>query len=110
MIGLLFGTRYIPKIKSGIWPVGEEVALDGLILPGHVSVILGTRPYEFLAQEFGTAGVITGFQPTEVLQGIFMLLEQVADGKPRIENQYAHVVKPWPPAPWPTPCSPGRGH
>ena len=72
----------------------EEVALDGLILPGHVSVILGTRPYEFLAEEFGTAGVITGFQPADVLQGIFMLLEQVADGKPRIENQYLHVVKP----------------
>jgi len=71
-----------------------SAALDGLILPGHVSVILGARPYEFIAREFGRAAVITGFEPADVLQAILMLLEQIARGEPRIEIQYSRVVKP----------------
>ena len=72
----------------------ETAALDGLILPGHVSVVLGTRPYEFIAQDFGRPGVVTGFEPTDVLQAIGMLLEQIVRNEPQIENQYARVVRP----------------
>ena len=72
----------------------RSAALDGFILPGHVSVILGTRPYEFIAREFGKAAAVTGFEPSDILQSILMLLRQIADGRPRIENQYSRVVRP----------------
>ena len=55
----------------------EEVALDALILPGHVSTILGVKPYEFLADEFNIPACITGFEPVDILQGIAQLLEQL---------------------------------
>jgi hydrogenase expression/formation protein HypD len=55
-----------------------EVALDALILPGHVSTILGVEPYAFLADRYGIPGVVTGFEPVDVLQGIAQLLEQIA--------------------------------
>jgi len=71
----------------------ENVALDGLILPGHVSAVLGTEPYEFIAREFGKGGVVTGFETTDVIQGILMLLQSIAAGRARIENQYTRVVK-----------------
>ena len=70
----------------------ESAALDGFILPGHVSVVLGLRPYEFIAREFGRAGVIAGFETTDVLQCVVMLLMSIAEGEPRVENQYARVV------------------
>jgi hydrogenase expression/formation protein HypD len=54
-----------------------EVALDALILPGHVSTILGIEPYAFLAERYGIPGVITGFEPVDILQGIVQLLEQL---------------------------------
>ena len=71
----------------------ENVALDGLILPGHVSAILGTKPYEFMASEFSTPGVVTGFESNDVIQAILMLLQSIAAGEPRIENQYTRVVR-----------------
>jgi hydrogenase expression/formation protein HypD len=54
-----------------------EVALDALILPGHVSTILGAEPYAFLAEKYHIPGVITGFEPVDVLQGVAQLLEQL---------------------------------
>lgn len=67
--------------------------LDGLILPGHVSTIIGSRPYEFLASEYGVPSVITGFGARDILEGIMMLLGQIESGRPRVEIQYASVVR-----------------
>jgi hydrogenase expression/formation protein HypD len=69
-----------------------EVALDALILPGHVSTILGVEPYAFLADSYGIPGVVTGFEPVDVLQGIAQLLEQIAEGRAAIEIAYRRGV------------------
>lgn len=70
----------------------DDVALDALILPGHVSTILGVKPYEFLAQNYGIPGVIAGFEPVDLLLALVELLEQVLEGKPRIEIAYGRAV------------------
>ena len=62
--------------------------VDALILPGHVSTIIGVKPYEFLAREYGVPGVITGFEPVDVLQGIAMLMRQLHEGRAEIEIAY----------------------
>lgn len=66
--------------------------LSALILPGHVSTIIGAAPYEFLAEEYGIPGVITGFEPNDVLQGIAMLVRQLHEGRAEIEIAYARGV------------------
>jgi len=68
-----------------------ETPIDGFILPGHVSVITGTACYEFLADEFGVGGVVAGFEPDDVLEGLLMLLRQE---QPRIEIGYRRAVRP----------------
>ena len=69
-----------------------QLKIDGLVLPGHVSTIIGPEPYRFLAHDYGIPGVITGFDPVDVLQGVHMLLQQVAQGRAEIENAYPRAV------------------
>jgi hydrogenase expression/formation protein HypD len=71
-----------------------EVAVDGFLLPGHVSVILGWRAYQFLVDEFGLGGVVVGFGAVDIQAGIEALLRQLVEGRPRIENRYTRVVGP----------------
>ena len=70
-----------------------EVKLTALILPGHVSTIIGIEPYRFLAEKYGVPGVVTGFEPLDVLQGIAMLMRQLAEGRAEIENGYSRGVR-----------------
>ncbi|MBC7187676.1 MAG: hydrogenase formation protein HypD [Calditrichaeota bacterium] len=70
-----------------------RLGLKGFILPAHVSAIIGVVPYQFLAAKHGMAGVIAGFEPLDILQGILMLVEQVAEGRAAIEVQYTRVVR-----------------
>lgn len=73
--------------------VGDPtLELDALILPGHVSTIIGAEPYRFLAEKYGIPGVITGFEPVDVLQGIAMLVRQLHEGRAEIEIAYARGV------------------
>lgn len=69
-----------------------ELKVDALILPGHVSTIIGIEPYRFLAEKYGIPGVITGFEPLDVLQGIAMLMRQLHEDRAEIENAYARGV------------------
>ena len=71
-----------------------EVQINGFILPGHVSTIIGSQPYEYLASEYHVPGVITGFEPVDVLQGIYMLLKQLEEGRAEIEIAYHRGVMP----------------
>lgn len=71
-----------------------QIALDAFILPGHVSTILGVEPYMFLAREHHIPGVITGFEPVDVLQGIAQLLEQLVQQRADIEISYKRGVMP----------------
>ena len=75
--------------------VGDPtLELDALILPGHVSTIIGAEPYRFLAEKYGIPGVITGFEPVDVLQGIAMLVRQLHEGRVEVEIAYARGVMP----------------
>jgi hydrogenase expression/formation protein HypD len=71
----------------------EDLRIDGFILPGHVSTIIGSRPYEFIASDYKVPSVITGFDAEDILQGIMMLLEQIVSGRAHVEIQYTRVVK-----------------
>lgn len=70
------------------------LSVDALILPGHVSTIIGVEPYRFLAERYGIPGVITGFEPNDILQGIAMIMRQVHEGRADIEIAYARGVMP----------------
>ncbi len=69
-----------------------EVALDGFLLPGHVSTIIGTEPYRFLAEEFNLACCVTGFEPADMLRGIASVVAQRADERSEVDNEYRRVV------------------
>ena len=69
-----------------------SLKVDAPILPGHVSTIIGPEPYRFLADRYGIPGVITGFEPIDVLQGIAMIMRQLREGRAEIETAYARAV------------------
>ena len=71
-----------------------EHGIDGFILPGHVSVIIGEEAYALLAEAGGRPGVITGFEALDMLLGILMLLRQVLRGEHKVENAYTRAVRP----------------
>jgi hydrogenase expression/formation protein HypD len=69
-----------------------DLRLDGFIGPGHVSTIVGVRPFEFIPAHYGRPLVTAGFEPLDVLQAIQMILAQLAAGRCEVENQYKRVV------------------
>ena len=71
----------------------KELNLDGFLCPAHVSAIIGSRPYEFIAQDFHIPCVIAGFEPLDILQGIYMLLEQIVRKEAGVKIQYSRVAK-----------------
>jgi len=68
------------------------VPLDGFIGPAHVSTVIGSRPYEFFAEEFRKPVVIAGFEPLDVMQAILMLVRQVNEGRAEVENEFTRAV------------------
>ncbi len=70
-----------------------KLKVNALILPGHVSTITGSACYEFLARDYGVPGVITGFEPVDILQGVAMLLRQLYEGRAEIEIAYTRGVR-----------------
>lgn len=71
-----------------------ELKLGGFICPGHVSTIIGSRPYEFIARDHGIPCVISGFEATDILQSIGMLVSQIKKGESKVEIQYSRLVHP----------------
>jgi hydrogenase expression/formation protein HypD len=69
-----------------------DLRLDGFIGPGHVSTVVGQRPYRFVPEEFGKPFVTAGFEPLDILQAIAMLLTQIGEGRCCVENQYTRCV------------------
>ncbi|NJK37788.1 MAG: hydrogenase formation protein HypD [Oscillatoriales cyanobacterium RM2_1_1] len=69
-----------------------DLQLDGFIGPGHVSMVIGTRPYEVISQKYGKPLAIAGFEPLDILQSIWMVLQQLVEGRCQVENQYARLV------------------
>jgi len=72
----------------------REVRIDGFLMPGHVSAVIGSEPYEFIAREHGIPCVVGGFEPLDILQALDMLLAQISAGEARVEIAYRRVVRP----------------
>ncbi|WP_276869255.1 hydrogenase formation protein HypD [Enorma massiliensis] len=70
-----------------------ETTIDGFILPGHVCTITGLAPFQFIAREFNIPGVVTGFEPVDILTGIDRLVEMIISGTPAVENAYPRSVR-----------------
>src|SRR5215210_6680493 len=81
----------IPAIRAIL--DSPDLRLAGFIGPGHVSTVIGTRPYAFIARDYERPVVVSGFEPLDVLQGVYMVLRQLRDGRCEIENQYSRVVR-----------------
>ena len=71
-----------------------QIGVDGFILPGHVSAIIGSKPYRFIAEKYDKPGVITGFEPEDIVDGIFRLAKMISNGTAEIEVSYSRVVRP----------------
>jgi hydrogenase expression/formation protein HypD len=82
----------IPALKAIL--DSPDLRLDGFLGPGHVSAVIGCRPYEFVTREHNKPLVTAGFEPLDILASVLMLMEQLAEGRAEVENQYSRVV-PW---------------
>lgn len=87
---LLPGNKTMPQVMR-VLVDDPELDVDGFLLPGHVSVITGWKLFEFL-EEFNVSGVVAGFMPTDVAQGVLALVRQAREGKAEIGNVYGRVV------------------
>jgi hydrogenase expression/formation protein HypD len=81
----------VPPIKAIL--ESPDLRLDGFLGPGHVSTVVGQRPYRFVPERYGKPLVTAGFEPLDVLEAVAMLLEQLDEGRCVVENQYARVVR-----------------
>ncbi len=82
----------IPAIKAIL--DSPDMRLDGFLGPGHVSTVIGCKPYEFIARDHHKPLVCAGFEPLDILASIYQLMVQLRDGRCEVENQYTRVV-PW---------------
>ncbi len=71
-----------------------DLELDGFVGPGHVSMVIGTKPYQFISQSYHKPIVISGFEPLDIFQSIWMLLKQIVEKRCQVENQYNRLVEP----------------
>jgi hydrogenase expression/formation protein HypD len=81
----------IPAIRAIL--DSPDLRLDGFVGPGHVSTVIGTRPYRFISRDYDKPVVVSGFEPLDVLQGVYMILRQLREGRSEVENQYSRVVR-----------------
>lgn len=84
--------RYVPPVLDALLSMGE-FKLDGLIEPGHVSTIIGVKPYEELSKRYKVPQVVAGFEPLDMLMAVWMLAKQVVREEAKVENEYSRVVK-----------------
>ena len=85
--------KLCPPVIRNILASGE-VELQGLICPGHVSVIIGSHPWDFIARDNGIPCVVSGFEPVDILQCVAMLVDQVESGRSEVEIAYRRGVRP----------------
>ena len=85
--------KLCPPVMKAILESGE-VRLNGIVCPGHVSAIIGSRPYDFIPRDYGIACVISGFEPLDVLLSFDMLVAQIESGEPKVEIAYRRGVRP----------------
>jgi len=71
-----------------------ETEINGIICPGHVSAIIGSEPYSFIPRDYHIGCAVTGFEPVDILSGIYMLVKQFEENQPRVEITYRRAVRP----------------
>jgi len=81
----------IPAMKAIL--DSPDLRLDGFIGPGHVSTIIGLRPFQFVTRNYSKPVVVSGFEPLDIIQAIYMILKQIDEGRCEVENQYGRVVR-----------------
>lgn len=89
---LLFSMHKLVPPALAALLTDPEVNVDSLILPGHVSTIIGLEPYRFIADQYGVPAVITGFEPLDILQALLLIMDQIKEKQPRVVNQYSRAV------------------
>jgi hydrogenase expression/formation protein HypD len=90
---VLPGHKLIPPAMTALLE-SKEININGFICPGHVSAIIGEKPYRPIVEKYGIPSVIIGFEPLDLLEGIEMLIKQITKNKkPSVENQYKRVVR-----------------
>ncbi len=82
----------VPAIKALL--DSPETQLDGFIGPGHVTTVIGSKAWEFIPSEYSKGIVISGFEPLDMLQAIYLLIKQLIEGKPKVDVQYTRAVRP----------------
>ena len=85
--------KLCPPVIRALLDSGE-VKLDGLICPGHVSAIIGSHPWEFIARDYDIPCVVSGFEPLDILQCVDMLVAQIENGESKVEIAYRRGVRP----------------
>ncbi|WPL16287.1 Hydrogenase expression/formation protein HypD [Thiorhodovibrio winogradskyi] len=84
-----------PALRAILSDSADEVArIDGILGPSHVSTIIGSAAYEFVARDHGLPLVIAGFEPLDVMQSALMLVRQINQGRRDLQNQYSRAVSP----------------
>jgi len=83
--------KLIPPVMACLLK-DKRLNLSGFLCPGHVSAIIGSQPYDFIPKHFGIGCCVTGFEPVDILEGIYFLLEQILKKRPSVANQYKRVV------------------
>lgn len=83
--------KLVPPALSALL-ASETVGIEGFLLPGHVSVIIGMQAYRPVVEAYRVPSVVAGFEPTDILQAVAMLAEQIASGRPSVENAYPRAV------------------
>ena len=84
--------RLIPPAIDFLINSGET-SLNALIQPGHVCTIIGTKPFEYFSTDFGIPQAVAGFNPLDILMSVYMILRQIHNETPKIENEYKRAVK-----------------
>jgi hydrogenase expression/formation protein HypD len=87
----LISNRVIPPAMKLLVEM-KELNLNGFIAPGHVSTIIGLEPYKIFPESYKIPTVVAGFEPLDILMGIYMILKQIKKKKPMLENEYSRVV------------------
>jgi hydrogenase expression/formation protein HypD len=90
-ISFLISHRTIPPAMKLLVKM-KGLSLDGFIAPGHVSTIIGLKPYEDFPKHYGMPVVVAGFEPLDLMLAIYMVLKQLKETKPRLENEYIRAV------------------
>ncbi len=90
---ILPGNKTMPQALKALID-DPEVKIDGFLLPGHVSTIVGSNEYRFIPEDYGIPCAVSGFEPADILMGFISILKQIVEARPSVENTYLRSVRP----------------